>query len=147
MSAIAQAAWLDAWEGPSTPSPFGYRDSGRRRAVDYRERDREPTRLPEPRPSGGRADDTDWTDTMDLTGSVVRLSAARERRRCQNMSIPEVPAIDDYDWEAASRRRPNADEYERVILHTGRTVEAHMTATHYYTRGATAQVPVASARG
>jgi len=198
MSATARAAWLDAWEGPSTPSPFGYREGGD--GPDGWGYARQPVRRParrvaaqsrgqavwdQPRPhwsertpqSGvdigattdwsdrgdcfGAAGSLDFTDDIDLTGSVVRMSAARAHKggrfgkgvvkrqagkrggndtRCRNMHIPEVPAIEHYDWDAAARRRPGTHEYERVILHADRTAEARMTATHYYTKGATARV-------
>jgi hypothetical protein len=91
----------------------------------------------------------DWADASEWTGSVVRISAAREARRQafeplpDRMSIREVPAIDDYDWEAAARRRPARNECERVILHADRSVEARMSSTRYYSTQATARRPEA----
>jgi hypothetical protein len=55
------------------------------------------------------------------------------------MSIPEAPAIRDYDWEAAAQRRPGRHECERVILHTDRSIEARMSSTRYYGKEATSR--------
>jgi cell division protein FtsB len=86
--------------------------------------------------------------TPETLGPVVRMSVEREWRRPANEQrrdrtrISEVPAIDDYDWDAAARRRPGRNECERVILNADRCIEARMSATRYYSTQATVRRPV-----
>ncbi len=184
MSSTTRAAWQDAWEGASTPSPYAYRtSSGRAREERYaRQRVQERTserayrcapRETAPgrsaqwppqraeatygvRPSQGRTGQwrADWAEASEWDGSVVRLSAARAarrdyegtahlevERRPQRTSVRDVPSVDQYDWDAAARRRPGRDECERVILHADRCIEARMSSTRYYATGATARRP------
>lgn len=105
MAATARTAWLDAWEGSSTPSYRARRDD--RSTRRYREEGR--PLAPSPRVQGP---------------TKVRQS----------------PAIEDYDWEAAARRRPGRNECERVILHADRTIEARASSSRYYSRDAAARV-------
>lgn len=150
MSATARTAWLDAWEGSSTPSPrvrpSAY--SQRQRARDDRPHVRRDDRRV-PREVRGRVRPDAWTpdygDAPEWTGSVVRMSEARAARRASPVSrsadttSTDIPAIEDYDWEAAARRRPRANECERVILHSDRSVEARISSSRYYAREATAR--------
>jgi cell division protein FtsB len=150
MPSTARVAWIDAWEGASTPSPYTYRSTAPRsrderyacysaqtRSVRYTER-------PPARVSQWRAD---WADASEWTGSVVRMSAVRKAprpvvdRRRDQVDIHEAPAIDNYDWEAAARRRPARNECERVILHADWSIEARMDSTRYYATEATARRP------
>jgi len=215
MPSPARSAWLDAWEGASTPSPSGYRGSVQRareeryarepaRARSQRYLEREDSRGSVVRPaydawaprSGGRAArpgyetwapglvrDTGPASVVwpeETLGSVIRLSEARAREAAradarengqerrsggrrgkaerqnagtrnrqvaryeprvpEQLLVPDVAPIRDYDWEAAARRRPAGNECERVILHADRSVEARMSSTRYYGREATAPV-------
>ncbi len=170
MPSTARATWLDAWEGPSTPSPYTYRSAPPRPREDRYARQSAYSRsakyaaprpahysAPPPRPRSearfeapptrvpSAARYSDWADAAEWTGSVVHMSAARAARlpmaepRRDRMSIPEAPAIRDYDWEAAAQRRPRRDECERVILHTDRSIEARMSCTRHYGKEATAR--------
>jgi hypothetical protein len=152
MPSTARATWLDAWEGASTPSPHSYRSAPRRAREDRYERQRVYTRLagyevpsPLPQTSARNSRYSDWADASEWTGSVERMSAAREARRPapeprrERVTIPEAPVIRNYDWEAAAQRRPGRDECERVILHTDRSIEGRASATRYYGREATAR--------
>ena len=159
MSATARSAWLDAWEGTSTPSP--------RRAPSRRSHRNAYPRERHARDAGERARGVgsrvpagehrstpldswrpDYGNASEWMGSVVRISEARGARR-KPVSERRVEAVDadippirDYDWDAAARRRPRADECERVILHTDRSVEARISNTRYYGREATARKPL-----
>jgi cell division protein FtsB len=160
MPTTARATWLDAWEGPSTPSPYSYRGAPQHERHERYERERadayaRPARYEAPRryeapsvrPQVAVRDSRyyEWNDASEWTGSVVRMSAAREARRAtaepsqERWTVPDAPAIRNYDWEAAAQRRPGRDECERVILHTDRSIEARMSSTRYYGREATAR--------
>jgi outer membrane murein-binding lipoprotein Lpp len=150
MPGAARVAWIDAWEGASTPSPYTQRSTTPRirdeRYAPYKAQTR-PVRYTERQPARLSQWRADWQDASEWTGSVVRLSSGREAprpnvdRRQGPTDIHEVPAIDHYDWDAAARRRPGHNECERVILHADRSIEARMDSTHYYTTGATARRP------
>jgi hypothetical protein len=157
MSTTARATWLDAWEGASTPSPYSHRGAPPRVRGDRYERHERPRTYacnrpnryespsPSPRTGAGESRYSNWSDASEWTGSVVRMSAAREARRAaaepsrERWIVPDAPAIRDYDWEAAAQRRPGRDECERVILHTDRSIEARMSSVRYYGREATAR--------
>lgn len=150
MSATARTAWLDAWEGSSTPSPRVRPSAHSQRARPRDDRAhvrRDGRRLP--REERGRVRPDAWTpdygDAPEWVGSVVRMSEARAARRLSPVSrsvdttSTDIPAIENYDWEAAAQRRPRANECERVILHSDRSVEARISSSRYYAREATAR--------
>ncbi len=135
MAATYRTARLDAWDSASTPSPRTYRSE--RRGTHAARRDRV-------RPDSWRPD---YGNSPEWMGSVVRMSEARAARRASVEprrtygNVTEAPPIQDYDWEAAARRRPRANECERVILHADRSIEARMGSARFYGREATARRP------
>jgi cell division protein FtsB len=157
MPSTQRAAWMDAWEGASTPSPFGQRGPVREpgaRSARYRA------------PSVARSR---CAGPWDAEFSVARISLVREEhghrgsadqrgggsRRAyaeaggsrpawgslERLVVPEVAPIRDYDWDAAARRRPAQNQCERVILHADREIDARMSSTRYYGTEATARQP------
>jgi cell division protein FtsB len=129
----ARAAWIDAWEGASTPSPIEHRGAVReaRAARDSREPlgAREAWGLERAR--SARHEERQATRAGSSRSSDRRASARRRRRidTRGRQTVPVLPvrgcapralSICDYDWEAAARKRPARDEYERVILHQER---------------------------
>jgi outer membrane murein-binding lipoprotein Lpp len=150
MPSTARAAWIDAWEGASTPSSYSYRSVTSRRRDEryapYKAQTR-PVRCAERQPARLSQWRDDWQDASEWTGSVVRISSGGKAPRQtvdryqSRTDMHEVSAIDGYDWDAAARRRPGRNECERVILHADRSIEARMDSTHYYATGATARRP------
>lgn len=141
MPSTARAAWIDAWEGDSTPSPVAYRSTVReiREAREWRESARDQRLSRESSRGEGRSPES------------ARVRPARHRRRekprqFQEAVFPEratpsrvLVATSEYDWEAAALSRPARDVWERVILHD--EVAARMHAHRYYGREATARLP------
>jgi cell division protein FtsB len=153
MSSTARVAWIDAWEGASTPSPYATRGSSQRTKDERYTWQRAQASWQGCAEGVLAYGPVRARSKYETRGSVVHISTVREARRSESearhpvdarrerMSFREVPAIDNYDWEAAAGRRPGRNECERVILHADRSIEARMSSTHYYSTQATARRP------